>query len=300
MGFCGSIVAVVTPMAAGGAVDNGALRALLEWHVASGSEGVVVAGTTGESPTLSVDEHHKLIADAVNIVNGRIPVIAGVGANSTAEAVNLTRRAKADGADAGLSVVPYYNKPEQEGLYRHFCQIADACDMPVYLYDVPGRCACGFADDTLLRLAAHGNIAGLKDATGDVAVGKRRMAMLPDEFIMLGGDDKTACAFMLAGGDGVISVTANVAPAMMRKMTDAARNANKAEDGGGEDAKMAAMAADEPLAAFHLAQSAQVNPIPVKFALADIGRIPPGIRLPLTPLADAYHAKVRAAAKDLS
>lgn len=290
MGFCGSIVAVVTPMAADGAVDNGALRDVLEWHIASGTEGIVVAGTTGESPTLSVDEHQQLIADAVRIVGGRVPVIAGVGANSTAEAVNLTRRAKADGADAGLSVVPYYNKPEQEGLYRHFCQIADSCDLPVYLYDVPGRCACGFADDTLLRLSSHGNIAGLKDATGDVAVGKRRMELLPDDFVMLGGDDKTACAFMLAGGDGVISVTANIAPAMMRKMTDAARKGDKD----------AADDADKPLAAFHLAQSVQVNPIPVKFALADIGKIPPGIRLPLTPLAADYHAKVRDAARGLS
>ncbi|MGI9338257.1 MAG: 4-hydroxy-tetrahydrodipicolinate synthase [Gammaproteobacteria bacterium] len=288
--FGGSIVAVVTPMAAGGAVDNGALRTLLEWHIASGSEGIVVAGTTGESPTLSVDEHQKLIADAVDIVGGRIAVIAGVGANATAEAVNLARRAKADGADAGLSVVPYYNKPEQEGLYRHFCQVADVADFPVYLYDVPGRCACSFADDTLLRLSAHGNIAGLKDATGDVEVGKRRMELLPDDFVMLSGDDKTACAFMLAGGGGVISVTANVAPAMMRKMTDAARK-------GDTDA---ATAADNPLAAFHRAQSAQSNPIPVKFALADGGKIPPGIRLPLTPLAAEYHPKVREAARGLS
>ena len=288
--FGGSIVAIVTPMGEDGAVDNGALRALLEWHIASGSEGVVVAGTTGESPTLAVDEHQKLIADAVEVVGGRIPVIAGVGANATAEAVNLARRAKTDGADAGLSVVPYYNKPEQEGLYRHFCQIADAADLPVYLYDVPGRCVAGFADDTLLRLAAHGNIKGLKDATGDVEVGKTRMDLLPDDFVMLSGDDKTACDFMLAGGDGVISVTANIAPMMMRKMTDAARQKNKD----------AAKAADNPLAAFHRAQAVQSNPIPVKFALADSGKIPPGIRLPLTPLAAEYHSSVREAACGLS
>lgn len=287
--FGGSIVAVVTPMADGGAVDNDALRGLIQWHVDSGTQGIVVAGTTGESPTLSVAEHHKLIADTIRFADGRIPVIAGVGANATSEAVTLAQHALKDGADAGLSVVPYYNKPTQEGIYRHFSAVADNADLPLYLYDIPGRCVVGINDDTLMRLAAHDNIVGVKDANGNVETAKARMDLLPDEFVMLSGDDKTAREFMLAGGDGVISVTANIAPLMMRAMCDAARAGDAA----------AANNADAPLAAFHNEQGAESNPIPVKFVLAECGRIPPGIRLPMTPLADKYHNAVRAAAQGL-
>ncbi len=285
----GSIVALVTPMDSGGGIDGGALRALLQWHMEAQTEAVLVAGTTGESPTLTVAEHRQLIADAVRFAEGRIPIMAGVGANATAEAVAFAKWAREDGADCGLSVVPYYNKPEQEGMFRHFSAAADAVDLPVYLYDIPGRCVVGLWDETLSRLAMHENIVGVKDATGDLLAAKARMDLLPDDFIQLSGDDKSAREYILAGGDGVVSVTANVAPKMMRAMTAAAREGDSA----------AAEDVDAKLRGFHIAQGVESNPIPVKFALADAGRIPSGIRLPMTPLAEWNQAGVRDAMRGL-
>ena len=289
--FAGSCVAIVTPMTDGGRIDTDAYRALLAWHIAEGSDSIVVAGTTGESPTLSMDEHHAIIKQTVGEVAGRVPVIAGVGANATAEAVALTQRAAADGADAGLSVVPYYNRPTQAGLVAHFTQVANATDMPIILYDVPGRCVVGLDDATVVQLAqACSNIIGIKDATGDVARVARLQAMLDAagvrDFLLLSGDDKTACDFVLAGGHGVISVTANIAPRRMRAMVAAARAA---------DAD-AARQLDAPMHAFHCEQAAEANPIPVKAALAAMGKIQNHLRLPLLPLSAAYHAQVQAAA----
>ena len=287
MKISGNIVAVVTPMQADGAIDENCLGDFLDELIEQGANGVVIAGTTGESPTLSMHEHRQLIAFAIKSVGGRIPVIAGVGANATAESVELTKNAQADGADAGLSVVPYYNKPPQEGLYRHFSTIADSCSLPMLLYDVPGRCITTFETDTLVRLAEHENIIGIKDATGDIPLGVTRMRHLPDDFIFLSGDDKTAKAYIQAGGAGVISVTGNLVPAKMSAMIKAARDKDNEK----------ADALDADMADFHLAQSVQANPIPLKWVLADTGKIPAGIRLPLTPLAETRHAIVRDAAQ---
>ena len=283
----GSHVAIVTPMAESTEIDFGALASLLEWHIAEGSDGIVIAGTTGESPTLSVREHQEIIARTVAIVNGRLPVIAGVGANSTQEAVALTQQARTDGADAGLSVTPYYNKPPQEGLYRHFSTIADKVDLPIILYDVPGRCITAIADDTVTRLAMHDNIVGIKDASGDVSRIPRLKETLAriniHDFLQLSGDDKTSLAYLLCGGDGVISVTANIAPRKMRNMVAAAR--------AGDTRK--AQQLNEDLQAFHHTQGVESNPIPVKAALAMANKIGGAIRLPLTPLSADYHDLVR-------
>lgn len=288
--FAGSSVAVVTPMVAGGGVDAAAYRELLAWHIAEGTHSIVVAGTTGESPTLNIEEHHALIADTVAEVAGRVPVIAGVGANATAEAVSLTQRAQADGADAGLSVVPYYNKPTQEGLFQHFSTIAAATNMPIILYDVPGRCVVGLADSTVARLAAaHDNIIGIKDATGDVSRVVRLRECLTaagvGDFLQMSGDDKTTLDFVLAGGHGVISVTANIAPKAMREMVAAARKGDAAT----------AKKIDDALTAFHSEQGIEANPIPVKAALAMMGKIQNHLRLPLVPLSPQHEPKVRAA-----
>lgn len=284
--FSGCSVAIVTPMRDDGAIDNAAFADLLRWHIAETTDCVVVAGTTGESPTLAVAEHQTLIARAAQIANAQIPIIAGVGANATAEAVSLTQRAAADGADAGLSVVPYYNKPTQEGLYRHFAAIAASSDLPLILYDIPGRCVVGLADQTVTRLARDcPTIIGIKDATADTSrVATLRAALTAagrDDFLLLSGDDATTADFILAGGDGVISVTANIAPRKMRAMVAAAR-------AGDADA---ARALDADLRAFHSAQSVEVNPIPVKAALAQMGKIAGGdgsIRLPLHKLSAQY------------
>lgn len=286
--FCGSMVAVVTPMRADGGVDIPTLQTLLDWHIEQGSAGIVIAGTTGESPTLTVQEHQELIAKAVEIVGGRTAVVAGVGANSTQEAISLTRRAHADGADAGLSVVPYYNKPTQEGLYRHFAAIAESCDLPLLLYDVPGRVVTALADETVARLAQVANIVGIKDAVGDVARVARLRAAAGEDFAQLSGDDKTSCEYLLAGGDGVISVTANVAPKNMWQMVDAARRGDAAR----------AQEIDARMQAFHTAQGVESNPIPVKAALAMMGKISAGIRLPLTPLSAAHRDAVHRAASE--
>lgn len=273
----GSIVALVTPMTAAGELDLDALRRLIDWHVAEGSDALVIVGTTGESATVSFEEHCLLIRTAVEHAAGRIAIIAGTGANSTAEAIELTRCAKAAGAVAGLSVAPYYNKPTQEGLYRHFRTIAEAVDLPMILYNVPGRTACDIANDTALRLAQVPGVIGIKDATGNLERGADLIRRAPAGFAIYSGDDATALALMLLGGHGVISVTANVAPGLMHAMCQAALAGDLAR----------ARELHLRLLPLHQKLFVEANPIPVKWVLARMGRIGPGIRLPLTPLSEA-------------
>jgi 4-hydroxy-tetrahydrodipicolinate synthase len=288
----GSFVAIVTPMQAGGALDLDALKRLVDWHVESGTSGIVVVGTTGESPTVSVDEHCLLIRTVVEHVRGRVHVMAGVGANATSEAIELTRYAKKVGADSGLSVVPYYNKPTQEGLYRHFRAIAEAVDLPLYLYNVPGRTVADLATETTLRLAQVPGIAGIKDATADLGRGSELLKGLAAagkrDFAVLSGEDITALPLMLMGGHGVISVTANVAPAPMAQMCRAALSGDHA----------AARAINDRLIPLHRRLFIEANPAPVKWALAEMGRIANELRLPLVPLSHACHEPVRAALRE--
>ncbi|HEV7164896.1 MAG TPA: 4-hydroxy-tetrahydrodipicolinate synthase [Gammaproteobacteria bacterium] len=285
--FQGSMVALVTPMSGDGRVDFTALDALLDWHLAEGTDGVVAVGTTGESATLEDEEHMEVVARCVRRVKGRIPVIAGTGSNNTAHAAHMSRRAQDLGANAVLTVVPYYNKPMQEGLYRHFRAIAEAVSLPVLLYNVPGRTITDLLPATVERLAKLPNIAGIKEATGDVARAEDIRRRCGDAFTMISGDDATAREFILQGGVGVISVTANVAPKLMHEMIAAARRG---------DTKKAAEI-DARLAPLHKALFVESSPIPVKWALAEMGRIPPGIRLPLTPLADEHHPALRTVLK---
>ncbi len=268
-----------------GKLDFEAFRALLDWHLAEGTDGFVVVGTTGESPTVSVDEHVELIRFAVQHVAGRAPVIAGTGANSTAEAIELTEAAKKVGADAGLSVVPYYNRPTQEGLYRHFKTIAEAVDLPMILYNVPGRTGCDMAGETTVRLAQVPGIIGLKDATGDIGRGALLLGQLPDSFAVYSGDDPTAAALMLLGARGNISVTANVTPRLMHELCVAAVAG---------DARLAARI-NQRLALLNRNLFLEPNPIPVKWALSRMGRMALGYRLPMTELGAQHHAAVREA-----
>ncbi|HEX8741170.1 MAG TPA: 4-hydroxy-tetrahydrodipicolinate synthase [Casimicrobiaceae bacterium] len=286
----GSLCAIVTPMHSGGALDLPALRRLIDWHVESGTAAIVIVGTTGESPTVDFDEHCTLIRTAVEHVARRIAVVAGTGANSTAEAIALTRYAKEVGADACLSVVPYYNKPTQEGLYRHFRAVAEATDLPVILYNVPSRTVADLANATVLRLAEIPNIAGLKDATSDLTrpVELRRRLPAGREFGLYSGNDDTGLAHMLVGGDGVISVTANVAPKAMSELCAAALAGNIA----------VARERNARLMTLHASLFVESNPIPVKWALASMGRIDDGLRLPLTPLSPQHHETVRAALRE--
>lgn len=281
----GSIVAIVTPMQADGSLDYAALNGLIDWHIAEGTNGIVIVGTTGESATVTVEEHCALIKACVDRVAGRIPVIAGSGGNSTAEAINLTRFAKEAGADATLQVVPYYNRPTQEGMYRHFKAIAEAVDLPVILYNVPGRTVADMSNDTILRLAAIDNIVGVKDATGNIGRGLDLLRLAPSDFAVYSGDDPTAMALMLAGGKGNISVTANVAPRDMADMCAAAMEGNIAK----------AIEINNRMFPLHQKLFVEPNPVPVKWALAEMGKMPAGIRLPLVPLAEEFHASVRAA-----
>ena len=288
----GSLVAIVTPMQAGGALDLRGLAKLVDFHVANGTSGIVIVGTTGESPTVDVEEHCLLIKSAVEGAAGRVPVIAGTGANATAEAVELTRYAKQVGANCCLSVVPYYNKPTQEGLYRHFRTIVEKVDLPLILYNVPSRTAADLATDTVVRLAQVPGIVGIKDATADLGRGSELIRALglagkPD-FAVYSGDDLTALPLMLMGGHGVISVTANVAPQLMAQMCAAAL----AGDIG------RARAANDRLLPLHRKLFLEANPIPVKWALAEMGLIGGDLRLPLTPLADSHHETVRAALRE--
>ena len=287
--FRGSIVAIVTPMKAGvspaAALDWERYASLIEYHIAQGTDGIVAVGTTGESATLDGDEHREAIRRAVQVAAGRVPVIAGTGANSTVEAIDLTRAAREAGADACLLVTPYYNKPTQEGLYLHFKAVAEAVDIPQILYNVPGRTACDMLPETVARLSKVPNIVGVKEATGDVARVAALRAGCGADFLLLSGDDATAREFMLAGGHGVISVTANVAPRAMHEMCVAAL--------AGDAGKAARL--DAPLAALHRDLFCESNPIPVKWCVNAMGLIEAGIRLPLTWLSPAREALVRAA-----
>ena len=284
----GSIVAIVTPMHADGSLDLPGLRKLIDWHIAERTDGMVIVGTTGESPTVSVDEHCELIRVAVDHTAKRIPIIAGTGGNSTSEAIELTQFAKDVGADASLLVVPYYNRPTQEGMYQHFKKIAEAVDLPAILYNVPGRTVADMANETILRLAQVPGVIGVKDATGNIARGADLMRLKPAEFAVYSGDDATAMALMFCGAKGNISVTANIAPRGMHELCDAAMNQRVAE----------AIAINNKLFPLHNKLFVEPNPVPLKWAMAEIGLIPPGMRLPIVPLAAEYHDIVRAAMRE--
>ena len=279
----GSLVAIVTPMFEDGRLDLDALKKLIDFHVDAGTDGIVIVGTTGESPTVDVDEHCLLIKTTIEHVAKRVPVIAGTGANSTAEAIALTAKAKSLGADACLLVAPYYNKPSQEGLYQHFKAVAEAVQIPQILYNVPGRTGCDISNDTVLRLAQLPNIVGIKDATGGIERGTDLLLRAPADFAVYSGDDATALSLMLLGGKGVISVTANVAPQLMHEMCEAALNGDLA----------VAKAANAKLFALHQKLFVEANPIPVKWVLQQMGMIGTGIRLPLVNLSAQYHEVLR-------
>jgi len=284
----GSIVAIVTPMHADGSLDYPGLRKLIDWHIAEGTDAIVIVGTTGESSTVSVEEHFELIKVAVEHTGGRIPIIAGTGGNSTAEAIKLTEYAKQVGADAALLVVPYYNRPTQEGMYQHFKAIAEAVDLPIILYNVPGRTVADMSNETILRLTKISNIVGVKDATGNIGRGTELLRMVPASFAVYSGDDPTAMALMFCGGSGNISVTANVAPRAMHELCVAAMN--------GEVAK--AVAINNKVLPLHQKLFVEPNPVPVKWALAEMGMMPAGLRLPLVALSADCHDTVRAALRE--
>lgn len=282
----GSIVALVTPLHVDGSIDYAALRKLVDWHVAEGSDCISVVGTTGESPTLDVAEHCEVIRVAVEQAAGRVPVMAGCGANSTAEAITLAKYARAVGADSQLQVVPYYNKPTQEGQYRHFASIADAVgDLPIYLYNVPGRSVADLQHDTVLRLAQLPGIVGIKEATGNIERAQWLVRERPDGFGVYSGDDATAVALMLLGGDGNVSVTANLAPRLMHELCMAALSGDAA----------AAMAIQMRLLPLHKRLFVEANPIPVKWAAARLGLCGGTLRLPMTELEAAHQPLVEAA-----
>ncbi|HEX2825494.1 MAG TPA: 4-hydroxy-tetrahydrodipicolinate synthase [Burkholderiales bacterium] len=281
----GSLVAIVTPMRDDGALDLDAFRRLIDWHIAEGTDGIVVVGTTGESPTVDFEEHRQVIDFAVKHAAKRIPIVAGTGGNSTKEAIELAEHARKAGAEMSLTVVPYYNKPSQEGLYRHFRAIAEAVDMPHILYNVPGRTVADMQNDTVLRLAEIPNIVGIKDATADMQRGAELLRRKPEDFAVYSGDDGTALALMLLGGDGVISVTANVAPKLMHELCVAAIEGNVSR----------AREVNNKLLALHRDLFCEANPIPVKWAVQQLGLIGGGIRLPLTKLASGLHERVREA-----
>lgn len=285
--FHGSMVALATPMKKGGELDYESLSRLVEFHIENHTDGIVVAGTTGESATLDEKEHCDLIRRVVDIAGERIAVIAGTGANSTTEAIHLTHCAMEASADACLLVTPYYNKPTQEGLYQHFKKIADAVPIPQILYNVPGRTACDMLPETIERLSHISNIVGVKEATGDLQRLHAIKELCGDSLELYSGDDATGCDFILQGGQGVISVTSNVAPRAMHNMCKAAL-------AGDADT---AHEIDRQLAGLHKNLFLESNPIPVKWALYEMGLIPEGLRLPLTPLSSQYHQPVREALK---
>ena len=279
----GSLVAIVTPMHEDGRLDFERLRSLIDWHVEQGTDGIVIVGTSGESPTVDMDEHCELIRVAVEHAAGRRPIIAGTGGNSTAEAIELGQYAASVGADAHLSVVPYYNKPTQEGLYRHFSTIAEKVDLPMVLYNVPGRTVADMANDTVLRLAEIPNIIGIKDATASIDRLCDLVERAPADFALYTGDDMTTAAFLLLGGHGAISVTANVAPRLMHEMCVAALAGDA----------ITAREINRKLLWLHRNLFCEANPIPVKWAVQQMGLIEGGIRLPLTPLSEVFHQRVR-------
>jgi 4-hydroxy-tetrahydrodipicolinate synthase len=281
----GSLVAIVSPMHEDGSLDLEALGRLVQWHIVEGTNAIVIVGTTGESPTVDPQEHIELVRTAVQAARGRVPVVAGTGANSTREAIELTTRAREVGADATLQVVPYYNKPNQEGLYRHFVAVAEAVDLPMILYNVPTRTVADLGVETTLRLSKVPGIVGLKDATGDLARAGQLLRRLPSSFALYSGNDDSALALMLLGGHGVISVTANVAPKLMRQMCDAALSSDLPK----------ARALNARLMPLHTTLFVEPNPIPVKWALQRMGKIAGGIRLPLVPLSASGQQAVQAA-----
>jgi 4-hydroxy-tetrahydrodipicolinate synthase len=282
----GSIVALATPMHDDGSVDYDALRRLIDWHVEQGTDCIGVVGTTGESPTVDVDEHHEIIRVSVQHARGRVPIMAGTGANSTAEAIEMARFARSIGADCQLQVVPYYNKPTQEGIYRHFQAVAEAVPgLPMVLYNVPGRTVADMQHETVLRLAQVPGIVGIKEATGNIERAQWLIRDVPQGFAVYSGDDPTAVALMLCGGQGNVSVTANVAPRAMSQLCKAAI----AGDARG------AMEIQRRLMPVHKWLFVEANPIPVKWAMAKMGLCGPALRLPMTPLSQQHHAGVEAA-----
>jgi 4-hydroxy-tetrahydrodipicolinate synthase len=284
----GSIVAIVTPMHEDGSLDLPGLRKLIDWHIAEGTDGIVIVGTTGESPTVSVDEHCELIKVAVQHTAKRIPVIAGTGGNSTTEAIELTRYAKQVGADASLQVVPYYNRPTQEGMYLHFRKIAESVDLPAILYNVPGRTVADMSNETVLRLAQIPGIVGIKDATGNIGRGSDLIRLASESFAVYSGDDPTAMALMFCGAKGNISVTANIAPRGMHLLCAAAMAGRVAE----------AVEINNRLLPLHNKLFVEPNPVPLKWAMSEMGLISSGMRLPLAPLAAEYHQTVRQALRE--
>lgn len=283
--FQGSLVAIVTPMLENGLVDEVGLAELIEWHIESGTDAIVAVGTTGESATLDVDEHLQTIRLMIDIVNHRLPLIAGTGGNATAEAITLSRHAKQAGADACLSVTPYYNKPTQEGLYLHFKAIAEAVDIPQILYNVPGRTAVDMLPETTQRLSQLDNIVGIKEASGCLKRIQQLLDLCPDDFAVLTGDDATAMESILLGAKGDISVTANVAPQLMHQMCAAALSGDR----------QLAQSFEDKVVDLHETLFLESNPIPVKWALAEMGKIGPVMRLPMTPFSSQYHQPLRAA-----
>jgi len=287
--FKGSLVALITPMRPDGSVDEKAYAEFVDWQIKEGTDAVVPVGTTGESPTLSHDEHKRVVEIAIEVAKGRVPVIAGAGSNSTAEAIDLARHAKKAGADATLIVTPYYNKPTQEGMYLHFKAIADAVDLPLIIYNIPPRSVVDMSVETMARLAKHKNIIGVKDATANLVRPLHTKRSCGDDFCQLSGEDHTAISFLAAGGDGCISVTANVAPRLCAAMQDAW------QEGRVKDA----MAIQNRLVPLHDALFAETSPGPVKFAASLLGKTSEHCRLPLAPLMEGTRAKVRAAMTDV-
>lgn len=283
------MVALVTPMHPDGSLDLDSYRKLIDWHIEQGTDALVVVGTSGESPTVNMEEHAQLIQLAVDYSAGRVPVIAGTGGNSTDEAIHLSRHAKSVGAKAGLSVVPYYNRPTQEGMYQHFRTIAEAVDLPMVMYNVPGRTVADLSNDTILRLAQVPGIIGIKDATGDIARGALLLHNKPAHFQVFSGDDPTAAALILLGASGNISVTANVAPRLMHDLCMAALEGNVART----------RELNGRLTQLNKVLFIESNPIPVKWAVAEMGLSELGYRLPLTPLSEQYHSLVRNSLKDV-
>ena len=283
--FKGSLIALATPFDADNHIDYEALERLIEFHVSEGSNGLVIAGTTGEAATLEMSEHTELIGKAVDIADGRLPIIAGTGSNSTAQTIKLSRNVGNYGIDAYLMVAPYYNKPMQEGIYQHFATIADAVDKPILLYNVPGRTVTDILPETVARLAAHPNILGIKEATGDIERLNQIRDLVSEDFMLYSGDDFTTLAFIENGGHGVVTVSGNVAPRLVADMCRAAL--------AGDSDRAKEM--DDKLQPLNKALFLESNPIPLKWALAEMGLISSGIRLPLTLYAEEYHAEMRQA-----
>lgn len=286
--FQGSLVALVTPFDGNNRVDYTSLKRLVEFHVEQGSNGLVISGTTGESPTLERAEHIELIGRCVEIAGGRIPVIAGTGSNSTAQSIDLSRAVTDPGIAAYMAVVPYYNKPTQEGIYRHYSALADATDKPLLMYNVPGRTVADMLPETVARLATHGNIFGVKEATGDIDRLKAIRGLVDDQFMLYSGDDFSVLPFIEAGGHGVVSVSGNVAPARMAELC------RLASEGSVEDARRI----DETLQPLNKMLFIESNPIPVKWAVSEMGLMEPHIRLPLTPFSPQFHDDMRAAMRN--